>query len=223
MLTPVNKVDETQNAMVSLATIGCLSYMSGGRQTLYDDQPLWRSEFTETALDRWFQGQAQPLDLTKLLIYHMTHINIHTDLALLQRVAPSLTKSSRNLSEENAHIYSWVIGEHFKVARWHAERTLAAARIEMAKCRRTTKNSMLKRDRPEQTPENNSILAEPPHLPYCVYFSILIIWYEARQSDKEPAAWNACIDRLVQLLFGLKSRVAKLLGNALLELKTFDH
>ena len=223
MLTPVNKIGVTHNAMVSLATIGCLSYMSGGRQSLYDDQPLWRPEFTEIALDRWLQAQSQPLGLSKTLIYHMTHINIHTDLALLQRCAPSLTKSSRNLSEENAHVYSWITSEDFKVARWHAERSLDAVRKEMAKCRRMTKNSMLQRDRPEQTPESNFILAEPPHLPYCIYFSTLIVWYETRHNVKESAAWNACIDRLVQLLFGLKSRVAKLLGNALLELKTFDH
>ena len=59
-----------------------------------------------------------------------------------------------------------------------------------------------------------ALASEPPHLPYCLYFSVLVNWLV----EDSQEACDATLRAGTQLLSGLKAHVAKLLGSALYEL-----
>ena len=61
-------------------------------------------------------------------------------------------------------------------------------------------------------------LMEPPHLPYCIYFATLILWYGESDGGYSNLARDKCIEDGAQLLFKLKAHVSKVLGSALEEL-----
>ena len=201
-----------------IAAISSYSWMASPRgYELSPHQNLWKVEFIELALDRWVRASGLSLtteerhDLPQMLLYHLTHINLHSNLSLIQRLAHEITKSQHSYSqgEYSKLIPNWVNGEHFRISRWHAKTILQLVKETQADTRR---RFSAQNDEPT--------FPEPPHLPYCIYFATLITWYEIFVKDGQKSAMNAHIDASVQLLFSLKVHVAKMLGRALCELRS---
>lgn len=175
---------------------------------------LWRPEFIELGLERWQSAKrlSQTLsDLPSMLLYHLSHLQLHVNLSLLQLSARRFIKAPETANEDQVHglLKSWASGRSFAAALWHAKATLQIARdnLEVVPCGQSSMGA--KRWR----------ALEPPHLPYCIYFSTLIMWYgEYAATGFRSLARDACVKEGIQLLGMLKIRVAKVLIHALREL-----
>ena len=215
LMSPGNLKDVAASDLKNLTAISAYSWMSSpqGLENL-PHQQLWKAEFVELALDRWIQAKtlsSEPVehpDISQLVLYHLTHINLHSNLRTLQRFTQEFMTSLRTSSrgEISDSIRRWTAGSHFKVAHWHAETIL-----------RLVKEAVAPRRRHQSQTERMRFL-EPPHLPYCVYFAALIVWYGALAISGQQSFGDACIDASTQLLFALKVRVSKQLGEALCDL-----
>lgn len=62
--------------------------------------------------------------------------------------------------------------------------------------------------------------AEPPHLPLCIYFATLVVWFNDLRAGQKGSSLgeDESIEAGSQLLFRLRVPVAKLLGMGLCEL-----
>ena len=177
----------------------------------------WRSEFVELAMERWMGGKATAVSESNFpsrLIYHLMHLRLKANLDFLQKSARQFTNQpphGAGESSEHDIIRDFVRGRLFAVAMWHAEAMLSivqeySSMLDDASKRRTTSTSSRR-------------MPEPPHLPYCVYFSTLIAWYgEFAKSGYRSLARDACIKRGIRLLGWLKIRVARVFILALREL-----
>ncbi len=221
LMSPGGCPDSTSSDIRGVAALSSYSWMVGPRgHELTPHQNLWKEEFLELGLDRWVRRRnvairpTESRDLPQLLLYHLTHLSLHSNLELIQRLAPEVSKLPHTCDQGDYSrwILTWVKGEHFKMAKWHAQALLLLVKETQAVTRRGS-----------QTQKDESILPEPPHLPYCIYFATLIVWYGLWVGNGQPSALNAHLDASVQLLFSLRAHVSKILGRALLELSSHDN
>lgn len=208
-------VDRNAGSLQSLAAISAYSWMAsphGPEMSLR--QVLWQREFVELALDRWIKDTtvvAEPrgsAQLSMILLYHLTHIRLRSNLRALQNSARSFAQSVQisDPGKSAAAICAWALGPHHQIASWHAKAILRLVGEHLASSRR----SLLRSKGPQ--------LFEAPHLPYCIYFAALIDWYGAVVRTRRHAGGDGVIDSASQLLFSLKVRVSRQLGQALCEL-----
>ena len=201
--------------MHSLATLCSYSWMSSPQGLQTSSQPVWKSEFVEFAMDRWIRSKSQscipsdPSEVSQMLLYHLGHIRMHTNLRVLQQSVTAFSASEKNVSPNGRaeEVQTWTASSNFEIAVWHAEKILQLAKTVIAVSRH---RGELGKGKPT--------CIEPPHLPFCVYFATLVSWYGATVASKEQSSANFCIERGTQLLFALKMRVATQLGEALSEL-----
>ena len=221
LLTPGGVRDSKSSEIRGAAAISSYAWMIGPRgHEVSPSRNLWKREFIELGLDRWIRGRAttsppaEGHNFPQTLLYHLTHLNMHSNLELLQRLAHEFTKSAH--TNDQGHysrlVLTWVEGEHFRISQWHAETILRLVKESQAASRRRS-----------QTDKDESILSEPPHLPYCVYFATLILWYGLWARNGQTSAQDAHLDASVQLLFSLRAHVSKILGHALLELSSDEN
>ena len=199
-------------AIVRLATVSLFSWMSLPQGLDWrSDSLLWRTEFVELALDR-LTGVDPPdtTELSRTLLYHLAHINLHANLSLIQRLSLALTvrNGAASHDRETAAVRIWATSFDATIVQWHAAQILGRAKDMISPARR----------RRRFTPTEPQVLVESPHLPFCIYFASLTMWsIDCFQSSKLPAE-NAHVELATELLFGLKARVAKRLGEALCDL-----
>lgn len=98
------------------------------------------------------------------------------------------------------------------MSQWHAETILRLVKESQAASRRRS-----------QIDKDELIHSEPPHLPYCVYFATLVLWYGLWARNGQTSAQDTHLDASVQLLFSLRAHVSKILGHALLELSSDEN
>jgi hypothetical protein len=165
---------------------------------------LWKAEFVELALDRWLRLQQLPAVISQQLLFHMTHIYLHANIPLLQRYAMARASSHNTINLPN-ELHSWISSQDYRVSRWHAEKIVACIKRQA-----NSKASVLR----SQSAFKSS---EPPHLSYCLYFAIVVVWYGNLRSDKTSLDEKAVVEG-IELLSGLKVHVAKLLAIALREM-----
>lgn len=213
LLSPGCVSGETSGSLETLAEISSYSWaLHPYGSTHPTDQLLWNLNFIELALERWNQSRLMSSELqtnshlSKMLLYHLTHINIHSNLRLLQRSTKVFTAPANSSKSSKTYqtIVAWTATSHFKIAHWHSEAIQNLVRDAMATARR----------RGQLQPEKSQIL-ESPHLPFCLYFSTLILWYGARAKTQSDQSSDVVIDNGSQLLLGLKVKVAKHLASAL--------
>ena len=221
LMSPGGVSDSMCNDIRGVAAISFFSWMTAPRGSeLYPHQNLWKGEFLELGLDRWVRGRqirsppAESHDLPQLLLFHLTHLSLHSNMELTQRLAHEIIKSPHNYNqgEYSQSIPLWVNGHHFQIAQWHADAILRLVKETQAVTRRRS-----------QTHKDEPVLPEPPHLPYCIYFATLIVWYGLWIKNMQRSALDAHLDASVQLLFSLRAHVSKILGHALLELSSDEN
>ena len=202
-----------------VANLGSLTWIVSSRgETQSRESQLWRPEFIELGLERWVNAKASslaPSDLPSILLYHLSHLHLQFNVNLLQISARSFVRLAETAQEEEIQkILQESIGSRrFDAAVWHAKAMLQLVQQSLG---------LSNRDRP-QVADQKRIL-EPPHLPYCIYFSTLIAWYgEYRTSGIRSLARDACIRRGINILAMLKVRVARVLIHALRELLPDEH
>jgi hypothetical protein len=186
-----------------IAALTALAWMVGGRRIRGSDSQLWRSEFIELALDRWMRSQSSTESVSQTLLYHMAHIFLHCDLAFLQRYA--MAHGNDRVQGILPTIRAWTESRDYTVAHWHADKILIPIKKAVAA------------SYGPQRLQDKALLSEPPHMPYCIYFSVLIGWYGSLARDDQKAC-EGIVSEGAQLLFSLKAQVARLLGAALHEL-----
>jgi hypothetical protein len=215
LMTPTGSIPAGPPSIQHLAMISAYSWMPSprGHECLRRPQ-LWKTEFVELALERWVVARTQesdPPDLSQSLIYHLTYINLHSNLAVLQRFAHEFIRPAENQISPNAFdsLRAWVHGSDFPIALWHAECMLKRIRSSLPPLQRRNDPGVAK-----------TRFLEPPHLPYCVYFATLIVWYGGTREDSIHGSRNGCIEAAVQILSRLRAPVSKVVSSALCELST---
>ncbi|KAK5704468.1 hypothetical protein LTR17_021850 [Elasticomyces elasticus] len=171
---------------------------------------LWRAEFVELAMERWMGGRGLPLsesDLPTILVYHLMHLRLKVNLDFLQKSARQFTISPSQTSSDHEVLEHYVRGRPFAIAMWHAQAMLSMVQEVLDMPANSATSTCSKR------------MSEPPHLPYCIYFSTMILWYgEFAKLGYRSLARDACIKRGVRLLDRLKIRIARVFILALREL-----
>ncbi|KAH8887261.1 hypothetical protein GQ53DRAFT_827428 [Thozetella sp. PMI_491] len=177
---------------------------------------LWNTEFVQLALDRciWTElaqtDGAVPTEAPHMLLYHLAQVSLHSNMGRLQRLT-QLASQCCSLQQQKEMIddavHPWSNRRHFQIAVWHARATLRIAQGMTPKPRCTS----VERDKARPL--------EPPHLPLCIYFATLVVWFD----DWELGGNSRCLgDESIQagsqLLFRLRVPVAKVLGESLCEL-----
>lgn len=210
----------SQDHIVALATIALMGWPVFPKGAVQPQKnSLWNPVFIELALNTWAKSQVAPVNWSTLLLYHLIHINIHTNMSLIQRFAHSPAQSPfrARSGKAFARIEQWQKSKHYEAAKWHGQSIL-----------RRVKDAMAASQKPSSDTLGNSssgsgrlvILLEAPHLSYCVYFSALVLWCGSLVSTDERTSNVHSLETCSQLLGGMKVRVAELLGGILRELKT---
>jgi hypothetical protein len=176
--------------------------VSGGRYSKPCPQ-LWRTEFIELALDRWLRLQPQETNSSQTLLFHMTHIYLHSNIPILQRYAMARATSRVNNSLPS-EIESWITSREYEISRWHADKI-----VHIVKRRRKSMT--------ESSSETATATNEPPHLPYCLYFAVLVHWYGSKISESHSKVERSVLAG-IELLSSLNVYVARLLTMALREM-----
>lgn len=215
LTTPTASLSESMATGENLAIISSWTWIFSprGRKSTCSSQS-WKTEFVELALERWNWARTQRQsegDLPHLLIYHLAYLNLYTNLPLLQRHAHQFLDPREHCGnlKSFAAIQVWLTGSHAPVAHWHAEAMMKLIRDGLG-VSLPRQESMLK----------NAPAPEPPHLPYCIYFATLVIWfYRIREGMFMVGTRETPIDTAMQLLGELRAPVAKLMSTALHQLR----
>lgn len=180
-------------------SVGGLTVLAGvvGGHSMTSQTHPWKTEFIELALDRWIRQQSQEVSYSQILLYHMTQIYLQSSLPLLQRHAlvRAASRTNADLPEE---VRAWVASPRYKVSKWHAENIILTVK----------RHAALKDAINRPTRQNGP--SEPPHLPYCLYFAIVVLWYGSIASDNDGKLDRGVLEG-IELLSGLRIHVAKLL------------
>lgn len=223
LLTPGSSVASSyqqQDSIIALASISIMAWPVLPRGIIQSQKrTLWNAEFLELALNSWARTQSHGCNWSMLLLYHLIHVSIHTNMGLVQHFAHSPAQSlfRKKSGRAFACIEQWQKSNHYLVAKWHAQSILRRVKDAMAASQMRSSDSL--GDVPSGT-GRPLILPESPHLPYCVYFSALVLWCGSIVSTDEKVLNLSSIDTCSQLLSGMKVRVAELLEGILRELKT---
>ena len=177
----------------------------------------WRPEFVTLALDRWAQTHSVQQRLSTICLHHFVYINMHANLTQLQHCARTYsdnTNASASLPKPVQAMSSWAQTMDYTISAWHAQRIMDLA--HSADIRGQTSVSL---DSPTSSTSDRT-LEEAPHVPYAIYFATLILWCGAlyvNSSSSRSVLLHLQMGAAV--LSGLRSRVAKLLAQALLGAK----
>lgn len=213
LLTPPDQVRKIAGSLREVAALGAYAWTSVPRGQEYShDWQLWRPEFVELALERWRDAleSSTAAQLSPMLLYHLTHLHLQINLGVLQRFARKFITLPETSHDKKIFgiLRHCICGRPFAAAVWHANAMLRLIREHIT----TPSRSQLKVS--DKLP-----VLEPPHLPYCIYFATLIVWYhEYNSSGLHSLARNVCVENGIHLMEMLKVRVAKVLANALREL-----
>lgn len=210
--------------LIQLAELASLSwFVSPHGPAGWKDPVLWKSDFVEVGLQRWRTdyNSHHPSHTWTTLLYHMVHLNLHSNVDLLQRHARLVAKTGRLPSQPSVFksIDKWRNSRHYTICGWHADNVLEIAKLSSIQYGPTNgmRGSLpiLRVSDRTQAPTS-----EPPHVPFCIYFATLIHWYGriGREHREDPSSVNMCIETGARLLFQLKAHVATHLGRALYEL-----
>lgn len=213
LMSPGRVSGEISGSLETLAEISSYSWaLHPHGSAIPSDQLLWSLDFIELALERWNQSRLMSaevsthLHLSTMLLYHLTHVNLHSNLRFLQRSTKDFMDPTSNSRSSKTHqsIITWLATSHFKIAHWHSEAMQGLVKDAMSAARRRT-----------QLQAEKSHILESPHLPFCIYFSTLILWYGAGAKTQSDYSSDVVLDNGSQLLLGLKVKVAKHLASAL--------
>lgn len=213
LLTPPDQVNKIAGSLREVAALGAYAWTSvPSSQVFSREWQLWRPEFVELALERWREAleTSKRMELSPLLFYHLIHLHLQTNLGVLQRFARKFITLPETSHDKKIFemLCQCTCGRPFTAAVWHAKAMLRLIREHIT----VPSRSQLKASDKFQA-------LEPPHLPYCIYFATLIVWYhEYTSSGLYSLARNVCIENGIHLLEMLKVRVAKVLANTLREL-----
>ncbi|KEF61798.1 uncharacterized protein A1O9_03368 [Exophiala aquamarina CBS 119918] len=220
LMSPSCVNGETSSSLETLAEISSYTWALCPHGLAHpSEQLLWKHDFIELGLERWNQSRMMNAEFptqthfATMLLYHLTHINLHSNLRILQRSAKDFIDSANSPEpgKVSHSIATWTSTSHFDVASWHSEAIQSLVREAMSTARRRT-----------QFHADKSHLLESPHLPFCIYFSTLVLWYGAGGKSGSDASGDVVIDNGSQLLLALKVKVAKHLASALNDLLS-DH
>jgi hypothetical protein len=208
-----------QDNVVALATIALMGWPVFPKGTIQpQNRTLWSPEFIELALNTWAKSQPVTVNWSTLVLYHLLHINIHTNMGLIQRFSHSPVKSPVRARSGKAFawIEQWHKSRHYAAAKWHAQSILRRVKDAMAATQKPSSDTLADSSSGDGRPV---ILPEAPHLSYCVYFSALVLWCGSLISTDEKTSNVSSLETCSQLLGGMKVRVAELLEGILRELK----
>ena len=223
LFTPGSSIDHTsrhQDSIIALSTISIMAWPVLPRGVIRPGKrTLWRVEFIELALNSWAKTQNDSTTWSTLLLYHLIHINLHTNVDVVQRFAHSPAGSPFRSESGKAYacIEQWRKSRHFSIAKWHARSILRRVKDATVAIQKRPSDTL--GDLPSET-GRHLILPEAPHLPYCIYFAALVLWCGSVVSADEKTSSVSSIETSSQLLSVMKVRVAELLGGILRELRT---
>lgn len=213
LMSPIGPASVDVGSLQDLANLCAYTWTSSPRgQECSPTHQLWKPECIELALARWMDSRVRSSDqpnLSQLLLYHLAHISLHSNLALLQRFAHDFVRPTPTAIESKGvkALRDWIGGSQFSITLWHAETTLRLIKENMPPAHRHRPATAVK-----------ARFIEPPHLSYCIYFATLVMWYGGIKQCSLPWSRNGCIDTAVQLLSRLKAPVSKVVSGALCEL-----
>lgn len=215
LFCPIDEANGVSGSLRKVANLGAYTWTAMPRGREHSRQwQLWRPEFIELGLERWWSANrsSQPgSNLSSMLLYHLSHLQLQVNLGLLQLSARGFAKTPETFKEEKAHeiLQSCMRGRYFEAAIWHAKAML----------RLVTEHLRVSDRGQPKTAGGQRRMHEPPHLPYCIYFGTLIVWYgEDSTTSSRSLARDARIKDGIRILGMLKIRVAKVLTHALREL-----
>ena len=225
LFTPGSSVNHPcrhQDSIVALSTISIMAWQVFPRGLpASQNYTLWKPEFIELALNDWARTQGHCVDWSALLLYHLIHISLYSNIGLIQRFAHSPIESPFRARSGKAFAYieQWQQNSHYPVAKWHAQSILRRVKDAMSASQRRPSDTL--GDITAGVGNGRSlILPEAPHLPYCVYLAGLVLWCGSVVSAEEKTSNAPSIDTCSQLLSRMRVRVAELLEGILRELKT---
>ena len=214
LFSPTAHSTPVSGSLREVVNLGIRTWAASPRGQEYTRVPqLWKPEFIELGLERWVSAQSsspRTTELPSILLYHLAHLHLQVNLGTLQRLARSFKANPRTPSDEKVSdiVRRCTRGPSFKAAVWHAVAMLRDIKDYVA---------ISSRRQPEFL--ERLLILEPPHLPYCIYFSTLMVWYSDFVVAGAPSiTGNTCIENGIHLLGMLNLRVAKVLANALREL-----
>jgi hypothetical protein len=182
-------------------------------QEIDECRQLWRPEFVELALERWASTARSHTDsstLPSMLLYHLASLRLRINLGLLQKCARNAQVTYGSVTERQTSngMHEHIDGQGFQAALWHARTML-----------QVIKESLDNYGRHAADTRSRDLIPEPPHLPFCIYFATVVVWYSEVSADQALSVRsNVGIENGIYLLGLLRVRVAGVLTNALREL-----
>jgi hypothetical protein len=175
------------------------------------DEGLWKRAYFELALNRWLKTHEGQIDDSTMLLFHMSAIVLHTNMANIHGLVRNFLKPIPSRSVPEA-VKQWRDSYHCKIAVLHTTLlTRAAQRIAVSQ---RSKGFAASASTGNQGP--SSRLGEGPHAAICVYLAILVLW--AAEVAREHPNWavaKAALEKGCNILSQFKIRIATVLMNTL--------
>jgi hypothetical protein len=175
---------------------------------------LYKPEFIELALDRWIQAkcvadEAPSTALPEMLLFHLAHVSLHSNLQRLHVVAQQWGDACRpEMNTEGLQwARAWKDSCHFEIAHWHSKTIIQLVQeaLRPIRCR-------------GQIGQPRADFIQPPHIPLCIYFATLVLWAEQVLSGSLSSSAQESLELGSQLLFDLSVPLSRQLGTVLIAL-----
>lgn len=184
---------------------------------------VWKTDFVELAADKWLTMHRNKVQPSSQTLYHLMHITMHANLFAVHNYAQlhaTCPKPDHVKSSYHNLISKWVVGKHYKISSWHAERVLECVESSVDVDAQITVPGRNGQSQQVPRPTDQSKI-DIVHAPYSVYYATLVLWCGATVIDEtNPIARQSCVRRGRDILKLLKLRVATVLERVLRGLKT---
>lgn len=217
LVSSSRKISSIGGTVAGLGAVASFAWYSSPHGCFGWREPtLWDSNFVDIALERWIELQSGEVAPWTLLLFHMAHIHLHANLGLLQHIARLVARTSlRSSAGYVTAIEQWLTGRHYEISRYHAESILKIAKNTLG----TEQRNFHCSKSGNFASHSQAVVPEPPHLPFCIYFATLVLWYGNLFPERDRLIHNAFLEAGAQILSGLHVRVAIYLRDALYELR----
>lgn len=218
-------------ALASLSSFAWPVIMLGSDQG-HPKNPLWNKDFVSACCDKWLRAQSLNVQPATTIMYHSTCLVLHVDISLLQRFATQSLRAKNGgqaLNDLHNALGTWINSDDHQIAVWHARGIHHYGEIIYDRAVSVNVLHRNSREFPGEVATARSLgakmpstsqgrlraVAEPPHLPYAVYFATIVL---CTSTVLMKSRNNECITHLNRgkhILSRSQLRVAQLLSRVL--------
>jgi hypothetical protein len=231
----INLIDSLQNSgdfidpdvlyKYSLASLAGLSPLLWHAMPLVPEKQEDRkihcqTDFVELAVDKWIRSHRSGPAASSVVLYHLMNVAMHTNFLAMQKYAHRWSSDRRGSDKDKHRIFilRWIRSRHYAISKWHAWRILDIVE-HVSNVTRYGKDGVADTSHSTGRSVSSDITEkyatngiEGAHVPYAVYWAVMVLWCGAELPDEKRAGIGlSSLTRGRSLLAQHRLRIASIL------------